>query len=103
MIGAELVVGGGGDHCGVVCGESAAGEVDFHAGVLGALFESGAELRVCGDTAGDEDAFGGELFGCGYGAVNQVADYSVLEFADQGQGLRAAEREELFELALTAG
>ena len=99
----ELGVGGGGDHGGVVGGEGAAGEIGGDAGGLAALFERGAELGVGGYAAGDEDAGGVELFGGEHGAVDKIADYGVLEFADKGQRLRAAEREELFEFAFAAG
>src|SRR6202042_3041226 len=78
VVGAELVVGGGGNHGGVVCGEGAAGEEYFEAGGLGGVLKGGAELGVCGYATGDQDAFGVELFGCEHGAFDQVADNGVL-------------------------
>jgi hypothetical protein len=103
VIGAEVGVGGGGDHGGVVCGEGAAGEEGFEAGGFCALFEGGTELGVGGYSAGDEDAFGLELFGGGHGAVDKVADHRVLKFPYQSQRLRAAKGQQLVEFSFAAG
>src|ERR1700722_9215690 len=102
MVGLELGVGGGGDHGGVVGAEGATGEVGGDAGGLAALFEGGAELGVGGYAAGDEDRGGVELLGGEHGAIDEIADDGVLEFADEGEGLRGGEREELFEFAFAA-
>jgi hypothetical protein len=66
---------------------------------LPALFEGGAELGVGGDAAGDEYRGGVELPGGEHGAIDEIADDGVLEFADERECLRGAEREELFEFA----
>ena len=95
-------ISGGGDHGGVVGAEGAAGEIGGDAGGLAALLESGAELGVCSDAAGDEDAGGVELLGGEHGAIDEIADDGVLEFADERERLRRAEREKLLELAFAA-
>jgi len=102
-MGLELGIGGCGDHGGVVGAEGAAGEIGGDAGGLAALFEGGAELGVGGDAAGDEDRGGVELLGGAHGAIDEIADDGVLEFADERECLRGAVWEELFEFAFAAG
>ena len=67
-----------------------------------ALLERGAELRVGGDAAGDEDAGGVELLGGEHGAIDEIADDGVLELANESERLRRAEREQLIEFAFAA-
>ena len=102
MVGLKLWVSGGGDHGGVVGAEGTAGEISGDARGGAALFECIAELGVGGYAAGDQDAGGVELLGGEDGAVNEIADDGVLEFADEGESLRGAERKELIEFSFTA-
>ncbi len=98
----QLGVGSGGDHGSVVGAERTTGKVRGDPGGRTALFEGGAELGVGSDAAGDQDAGGVELLGGEHGAVNEIANDCVLEFADEGESLRGAEGEELIVFSSSA-
>jgi hypothetical protein len=90
-VGEELGPRGGGDHGGVVSGQSQRREGDGEAAAVGFGLKAAAELTVGGDSAGDDDAVGAEGFGCGEGLALEVADYGVLEGGDEVEGLLIAE------------
>ena len=58
------------------------------AGGLAALFESVAELCVCGDATRNENRGGTGLFGGSEGAIAKVADDGILKFTDKAERLR---------------
>ena len=91
VVGEELGPRGGGDHGGVVSGQSQRGKGDGETAAVGLGLEAAAKLAVGGDSAGDDDAAGAEGFGCGEGLALEVADYGVLEGGDEVEGLLVAE------------
>ena len=67
-----------------------------------ALLEGAAKLGVCCDSPGDQDSRSTGLAGCRKGAVAEVADDSILKFADEAKRLLGAERKELLKFAVAA-
>src|SRR5690348_538482 len=98
----EARVSGGGDHGSVIRREGAAGETGGEAHARSAGFERGAELRIGSDPAGNNHAGSLKLFGGRKRARDEIADNGILKFANQAKHGRAAERQELVELAFAA-
>ena len=93
---------GGGDHGSVIGREGATRKEGLDARGFAARFEGVSELCVCGDATRNENRGGSGLFSGSEGAFAKVADDGILKFADEGQRLRRAEREELVKFALAA-
>src|ERR1700746_3607584 len=83
----ELGPRGGGDHGGVIGGESQRRKGDGEAAAVGFGLKAAAKLGVGGDPTGDDNAVGAEGFGRGEGLALEVADYGVLEGGDEVEGL----------------
>ena len=86
LVGEEFWPGGGGDHGGVVRGESDGGEGEGEIAAGGFGGEAAAKLGVSGDSSADEQAAGAEVLDgqeCGAGEI--VRD-GGLEAGDQVEG-----------------
>ncbi len=91
--GEELGEGGGGDHGGVIGGESDGWEGDGEVAAGGFGSDVAAEFAVGGDASADEEAADAVVLGCMEGGAGEILDDRVLEAGDEVEGWRVEVRE----------